>query len=397
MNMPFHLNPFYNKSVRRLRQMLNAIRMRDFSLQFALDKLRGEERLLAEEINAVINEFREKTLRQESQYKYFDTLLNTVDDCLIVTDDKGHIHWMNRTAINSLCGFRIYEINDLASVNNTLPQLMYKLRPGIKKMVRLNVKNGNETAEREYSITVTNFFDKGFYYKLYTLQNIHEVVQKSESEAQQQLVRVLTHEIMNSLTPIISLSDTLTEGMKEKSLSQEDITQALQAINRRSSGLMLFVENYRKLQHISAPQFSEVKLSELISDLQHLFPAPYFHFDIKDTEQVLHIDRSQTEQILINLLKNAEEAVKENEDRIITIESRVERSQHLMAIMVKDNGCGIMPEVLNRIFVPFFTTKPGGSGIGLSICRQIASLHGGSITVSSTPCKQTVFTLQLPI
>ena len=103
--MPFHLNPFYNKSVRRLRQMLNAIRMRDFSLQFALDKLRGEERLLAVEINAVINEFREKTLRQESQYKYFDTLLNTVDDCLIVTDDKGHIHWMIRTAINSLCGF----------------------------------------------------------------------------------------------------------------------------------------------------------------------------------------------------------------------------------------------------------------------------------------------------
>ena len=142
---------------------------------------------------------------------------------------------------------------------------------------------------------------------------------------------------------------------------------------------------------------SEVKVSELISDLQKLFPAPNFQFDIKDTEQVLHIDRSQIEQILINLLKNAEEAVKENEDRIITIESRVERSQHLMAIMVKDNGCGIMPEVLNRIFVPFFTTKPGGSGIGLSICRQIASLHGGSITVSSTPCKQTVFTLQLPI
>ena len=115
--MYLHLNPFYNKSIRRLRQMIHAIRMRDFTLHFALDKLRGEERLLAEEINAVVNEFREKTLKQESQYQYFDTLLNTVGDCLIVTDDKGHIHWMNRTAINSLCGFRIYDITDLAPVN----------------------------------------------------------------------------------------------------------------------------------------------------------------------------------------------------------------------------------------------------------------------------------------
>ena len=395
--MSFHLNPFYNKSIRRLRQMIHAIRMRDFSLHFALDKLRGEERLLAEEINAVVNEFREKTLKQESQYQYFDTLLNTVGDCLIVTDDKGHIYWMNRTAINSLCGFRIYDINDLASVNSSLPQMMNDLRPGVKKMIRLRVINGNETVEREYSITTTNFFDKGFYYKLYSLQNIHEVVQRSESEAQQQLVRVLTHEIMNSLTPIISLSDTLSEGMKDESLSQDDISQALKAINRRSSGLLHFVENYRKLQHISTPQFTDVKLVELITDLHQLFPAPYFHFNLEDTEQVLHIDRSQIEQVLINLLKNAEEAVKDIENKNITISARAEKPQHIITINVEDNGCGIMPEVLDRIFVPFFTTKPGGSGIGLSICRQIASLHGGSITVASTPLKQTVFTLQLPM
>ena len=391
------MNPFYNKSIRRLRQMLHAIRMRDFSLQFAIDKLHGEERSLAEEINAVMNDFREKTIKQESQYQYFDTLLNTVGDCLIVTNDKGHIHWMNRTAINSLCGFRIYDINDLATVNNNLPQMMHDLRPGIKKILRLRVKNGNDTIEREYSITTTNFFDKGFYYKLYSLQNIHEVVQRSESEAQQQLVRVLTHEIMNSLTPIISLSDTLTEGMKDESLSQDDITQALRAINRRSSGLLHFVENYRKLQHISAPQYADVRLGELISNLQQLFPAPYFHFNLEDTEQVLRIDRSQIEQVLINLLKNAEEAVKDIEDKNISISARAEKPQHIITINVEDNGCGIMPEVLDRIFVPFFTTKPGGSGIGLSICRQIASLHGGSITVASTPLKQTVFTLQLPM
>ena len=395
--MTFSLNPFYNKSIRRLRQMIHAIRTRDFSLHFALDKLHGEERLLAEEINSVVNEFREKTLQQESQYQYFDTLLNTVGDCLIVSDDKGHIHWMNRMAINSLCGFRISDIDNLAAVNSSLPQLMHDLRPGIIKVTKLRVRNGNNTEEKEFSITVTYFFDRGFYYKLYSLQNIHEVVQKSESEAQQQLVRVLTHEIMNSLTPIISLSDTIAEGMKDDSLSQEDITQALQAINRRSSGLLHFVENYRKLQHISTPQFSDVRLSELISDLRQLFPEPYFHFDLQEAEDTVHIDRSQIEQVLINLLKNAQEAVRDVEEKAITLSARADKSQHVILINVEDNGCGIMPEVLDRIFVPFFTTKSNGSGIGLSICRQIVSLHGGTITVSSTPLKQTVFSLQLPM
>ena len=395
--MTFSLNPFYNKSIRRLRQMIHAIRTRDFSLHFALDKLHGEERLLAEEINSVVNEFREKTLQQESQYQYFDTLLNTVGDCLIVSDDKGHIHWMNRMAINSLCGFRISDIDNLAAVNSSLPQLMHDLRPGTKKVTKLRVRNGNNTEEKEFSITVTYFFDRGFYYKLYSLQNIHEVVQKSESEAQQQLVRVLTHEIMNSLTPIISLSDTIAEGMKDDSLSQEDITQALQAINRRSSGLLHFVENYRKLQHISTPQFSDVRLSELISDLRQLFPEPYFRFDIQEAEDTVHIDRSQIEQVLINLLKNAQEAVRDVEEKAITLSARTDKSQHVILIKVEDNGCGIMTEVLDRIFVPFFTTKSNGSGIGLSICRQIVSLHGGTITASSTPLKQTVFSLQLPM
>ena len=395
--MTFSLNPFYNKSIRRLRQMIHAIRTRDLSLHFALDKLHGEERLLAEEINSVVNEFREKTLQQESQYQYFDTLLNTVGDCLIVSDDKGHIHWMNRMAINSLCGFRISDIDNLAAVNSSLPQLMHDLRPGTKKVTKLRVRNGNNTEEKEFSITITNFFDRGFYYKLYSLQNIHEVVQKSESEAQQQLVRVLTHEIMNSLTPIISLSDTITEGMKDDSLSQEDITQALQAINRRSSGLLHFVENYRKLQHISTPQFADVRLSELISDLRQLFPEPYFRFDIQEAEDTVHIDRSQIEQVLINLLKNAQEAVRDVEEKAITLSARTDKSQHVILIKVEDNGCGIMREVLDRIFVPFFTTKSNGSGIGLSICRQIVSLHGGTITASSTPGKNTVFTLQLPM
>lgn len=185
--------------------------------------------------------------------------------------------------------------------------------------------------------------------------------------------RVLTHEIMNSLTPIISLADTLCEGVEQNTLEHDDLRMALQAINRRSNGLLQFVENYRKLQHVSQPQLANVMIGDIIADLQHLYPAPIFHYDIEDAEQILSIDRSQIEQVLINLLKNAQEAVENSNQQ-----------------------SSDMPEVLNRIFVPFFTTKTNGSGIGLSICKQIVTMHGGTITASSQPGDKTTFNVVLP-
>lgn len=400
-------NILNNKSDERLRQLIEAIRTRDFSLQYSLDHLKGEERRLAQQINEVVNEFRETTMRQEAKYQYFGTMLDTINAFLIVADEQGIVHWMNRAAVDGLCGFAINRLQDLKVVDDTLPETMKALKPGQQRLVQLIANNNNRNEEKaDFMLSVVNFFNKGFAYRLYTLQNVQPVIQKNETDAQQQLVRVLTHEIMNSLTPIISLADTLCEGVEQNTLEHDDLRMALQAINRRSNGLLQFVENYRKLQHVSQPQLANVMIGDIIADLQLLYPAPIFHYDIEDAEQELSIDRSQIEQVLINLLKNAQEAVEnsnqQSSDNSNGKEPCVRLSTHLSSnkrnfiISITDNGKGIMPEVLNRIFVPFFTTKTNGSGIGLSICKQIVTLHGGTITASSQPGDKTTFNVVLP-
>lgn len=405
MSIISHL--LYNKSNERLRQFIEAIRTRDFSLQYSLDNLRGEERELALQINRVVNAFRETTLRQEAQSQYFGTMLDTINAYLIVADGNGTVHWMNKAAVDDLCGFAIHRLEDLVVLNGDLPELMRTLMPGEQKLVQLSVRtHGDQKGEgkTDVALSMVNFFHRGFSYQLYTLQNVQPVIQKNETDAQRQLVRVLTHEIMNSLTPIISLSDTICDGLQQGSLSQDDVLTALQAINRRSNGLLQFVENYRKLQHVSQPFYADVTVGNLVADLKSLFPEPAFQYDIENEEQVIRIDRAQMEQVLINLLKNAREATlsraeaeSKDADASIQLSTRLSGNKRNFIITVTDHGEGILPDVMERIFVPFFTTKQDGSGIGLSICKQIVTLHGGTITASSSVDTGTVFTIVLPV
>lgn len=397
-------NILKSKSNERLRQLIEAIRTRDFSLQYSLNHLKGEERKLAQQINEVVNEFRETTLRQEAKYQYFGTMLDTINAFLIVADEQGAVHWMNRAAVDGLCGFAVNRLQDLHVVDEALPDAMQTLKPKDQRLVQLAVNNGQGEEKADFMLSVVNFFNKGFAYRLYTLQNVQPVIQKNEIDAQQQLVSVLTHEIMNSLTPIISLADTLCDGVEQNTLEHDDLRMALQAINRRSSGLLQFVENYRKLQHVSQPQLENVMIGDMIADLQHLYPAPVFHYDIENPEQMLRVDRSQIEQVLINLLKNAQEAVENDvqqssdnaKEPCVRLSTHLSDNKRNFIISITDNGKGILPEVLNRIFVPFFTTKTSGSGIGLSICKQIVTLHGGTITASSQPDEKTTFNVVLP-
>lgn len=393
-----------------MRQLIEAIRTRDFSLQYSLDHLRGEERNLAEQINEVVNEFRETTLLQEAKYQYFGTMLDTINAFLIVVDEQGKVHWMNRAAVEGLCGFSIQHLQDLQVLDGALPEMMMQLKPGLQKLMQLETKTneaaagkkaldaGNQNAGKaDFVLSVVNFFNKGFAYRLYTLQNVQPVIQKNETDAQQLLVRVLTHEIMNSLTPIISLADTLCEGVEQDTLEHDDLLMALQAINRRSNGLLQFVENYRKLQRISKPLFEDVRIGDLVADLQHLYPDSIFHYEIENEDQIVQIDRSQIEQVLINLLKNAQEAVEKEEAPFVCLTTHLSSNKRDFIISITDNGKGILPEVMERIFVPFFTTKTSGSGIGLSICKQIVTLHGGTITASSKPDDKTTFSVVLPV
>ena len=225
------------------------------------------------------------------------------------------------------------------------------------------------------------------------------VVAEAETDAWQKLIRVLTHEIMNSIAPIISLSETVTERATSNGLNERDygiMLQAMQTIHRRSKGLLDFVENYRKLTRIPAPTQQLFPVSSLFDDLRGLYPAGAvsFSFSVRPVDLRIYADRAMIEQVLINLLKNAAEACQER----LYPEVRVNafRREGVPVITVSDNGYGIVPEAMDKVFVPFFTTKQGGSGIGLSVCRQIMNRHGGSISVISEEEKGTTFTLQFP-
>lgn len=233
----------------------------------------------------------------------------------------------------------------------------------------------------------------------FRLRLYNSVVAEAETEAWQKLIRVLTHEIMNSIAPIISLSETVTERAVQNGMNERDyaiMLQAMQTIHRRSKGLLDFVENYRKLTRIPMPTLQIFPVSALFGDLQKLVQAEGVRvvYAIRPPELRLHADRGMIEQVLINLLKNAVEACADSESPEIRVEAF--RRDGMPVITVSDNGSGIVPEALDKVFVPFFTTKPGGSGIGLSVCRQILNRHGGNITVASEMEKGTTFTMQFP-
>ena len=382
--------------MRRLLRMVESIRYGDFSLSYSTNKHQSrEEQQMVEDINEVMSRMRTQLSEREERYRYFETLLDTVDTCMLVTDLQGNVLWMNRAAIQDLCGHAIHRLEELKVLNHDFPSVLETLQPGEVKVVRVY----REELMQDMAVTVTGYATNRADLRLVNLKNIRSVLEENEMEAWQKLVRVLTHEIMNSITPIISLSDTLCErallqGMEEESL----MFQGMKTIHRRSQGLMNFVENYRKLSRLSSPVLTPVSVGDWLGDIKKLFPSTgnvHYVYKVENENRMLMIDRSQMEQVLINLLKNAGEACAEQAHPEVVVETAYQEEKHIFLLSVKDNGCGILPEVLDKIFIPFFTTKHTGSGIGLSLCKQIVTLHGGSIRVSSELGKGSCFTLKL--
>ncbi len=383
---------FRNKSIKRLRLMLASIKSRDFSLHFNEQKLRGEELKLAQEINDVIVEFRDTSKRLDAQYGYLESLLNKTNTFLMVVNDHGIVEWMNESAIKGLCGFKITKINELSVLNESLPLELESLSVGQQKLLAMMIKG----MLVEWSVSVTRYNRYGIDMKLYSIEDVQSVLRQNEVESQSKLVRVLTHEIMNSLSPIISLSDTLSHSFDEGDVDKDDIQMALQAIYRRSQGLLSFVESFRKVSRISPPQKNWVELNNIIADLQQLYQHAFISFLIEDKHEQIYVDQSQIEQVLINLIKNAIEACEEVANPHIDVKTRTDRSSNCFYIEISDNGTGMSSKVAEQIFVPFYTTKSSGSGIGLSVCRQIISMHGGRISVESKEGEGTKFIVMLP-
>ena len=392
----FHLLYLYLRPVRRISRIVESFRYGDFTLTFSVDVHNLMEKRMVDNLNEAIAQYRMKQSEMEGKYQYLETLLDTVDTSVLVLDKQGNVKWMNRASVQDLCGYAIHHMDDLKGLNPDFPALLNALQPGEVKVIRIY----KEEVMQDMAITVTEYVTNRTNLRLVNLKNIRSVLEENEMEAWQKLVRVLTHEIMNSITPIISLSDTLCERAIQQGMDEESLMlQGMKTIHRRSKGLMNFVENYRKLSRLSSPVLAPVSVGELLGDIKKLFSSSdvRYIYKVEDEKRKLMIDRSQMEQVLINLLKNASEACEESSNPEVVIDTTYQEDKHIFQLSVTDNGCGILPEVQERIFIPFFTTKPTGSGIGLSLCKQIVAMHGGSIRVKSEIGKGSCFMLKMVV
>lgn len=334
---------------------------------------------LVENIRSREADLKQRILQEEVKYQYYENLLNKVDTAVLVTDTKGKVEWSNKAALQLLGDY--HQIPE---------QLLEQFCQPAIQMIRLR-RNG---IIQELAKSSTIFTAQGKEQLLISLKNIHSVLQRNEMEAWQKLISVLTHEIMNSITPILSLSETLSERASQSEQNDTEnqiMLQALQTIHRRSKGLLNFVENYRRLTSLPALTLAPVNIGELLKDLKKLFPGKEFRFELPAKEVFISADRTQIEQVLINLLKNAREATEKVSEPQIEIRTAIQADPEQVIFLISDNGEGILPEVMDKIFVPFFTTKNSGSGIGLSLCKQIINQHGGSINVSSEVGKGCLF------
>lgn len=377
-----HLYLMQMKQISLMRRLTDSIRFNDMTQTFHPPFRNKMMEELAEELSLTLKVFRERLLEEEVKHQYYENLLNKVDTAVLVADKSGWMEWMNRAAIAYLGQYP------------QLPEELLKTPAGDTQIIRL-VQHG---ATQEMAVSTTLFVAQGKEQLLVSLKNIHSVLERNEMEAWQKLIRVLTHEIMNSITPIISLSETLSDREVPRQPSEKEygvMLQAMQTIHRRSKGLLGFVENYRRLTRIPEPVRAKVSVNELVADLKKLFPVPGIRFILPEREISLWVDRTQIEQVLINLLKNAQEACGRRTEMRIEVELKSTSTSNTL-LLIRDNGEGILTEVLDKVFVPFFTTKPTGSGIGLSLCKQIMNLHGGNITVRSEVGVGSCFTLTFP-
>jgi two-component system, NtrC family, nitrogen regulation sensor histidine kinase NtrY len=390
-------------SHKNFTSFLNSIKFDDLSSSFKTESADPDVQRLHKEMNDAIIKLRNSRQEKDSEYLFYKNIVMHVGIGLIIfKEDTGKIEIFNSAARKLLKINRAETVQDLKEVSDTLVNVFMRLRTGGRELIQL--KLGEDIIQLSvYAIELTL---RGENLKLISLQNIQSELEEKEMEAWQNLVRVLTHEIMNSVTPISSLAGTLDDEIKihlrdevDKPLKKdqlEDIHLSLQTISKRSEGLIHFVKEFRSLTHIPKPKPVSISVKTLFEEVAMLHKQEAAERNIKvecsvdPQDLTLMADKIMTEQVLINLLKNALQAFEDQENKTVVLKGYYNDKMRPV-ISVKDNGTGIDPEALDKIFIPFFTTKKTGSGIGLSLSRQFMRQHQGTLTVKSTVGKGTEF------
>ncbi len=390
---------------RRLTAFLEAIRYADFSQSFKGTELGRSYRKLNEAFAEVMKNFQRIRGEKEENYRYLQTVVQHVGVGLIAYDKSGKIELINTAAKRLLNVSQIRHIQSLGSISEELVQKLLEMKPRTRDLVKIQ----SEDDLLQLAIYTTEFRLRDRALTLASIQNIQSELEEQEMEAWQKLIKVLTHEIMNSMTPISSLAKTIDEWLLEvgegpngrQFTDMQEIQEAITTIQKRSEGLIHFVESYRKLTRIPQPNFQIIKVNELFKRVVQLMEKELVENNIKLSQVIepedltVMADAELIEQVLINLFKNAIDALNKKKKGEISLTGEKDQRGRVV-IKVCDNGPGIVPEAREKIFVPFFTTKKTGSGIGLSLSRQIMRQHLGGITVSSVPNKETVLKLKFP-
>jgi nitrogen fixation/metabolism regulation signal transduction histidine kinase len=397
----------YVESINReLAGFLAFVSHRDFSVSFPIREKGSVFRDLEFAYDILTKEYRDLNLEKAANHQYLESLIEHVSIALICLDDAGDVKLMNRQAKEL---FKTQHLNSLKSfrkIDEQFPVLIDDLADGGRALI--NVKIADERLQ--LALYATEFSLLGQRYKLISFQNIRDELEQREIDYSQKLIKVLTHEIMNSVTPIISLTKLIGDKLLDaesgqisaKTLSgdeRNDLARSLVSVQSRSSGLLRFVQAYGTLTNLPRPNFSTVDVETLFERV-HTLLAPALQVEglVLETQTTsapltVRADPQQVEQVLINLVKNAAEALAGRSDGRVALRA-LRDEQAKVLIQVVDNGPGIAAELLDDIFVPFFTTKRSGTGVGLSVSRQIMFLNKGLLSVRTGPGRGSEFTLK---
>ena len=382
----------YLMHARQVIFMLNAIENDDFSFKFSSDSPLRSDILVNRTLNRITAIIQKAKVDAVQKEKYYELILNSVNTGIIVADENGNIFQTNNEALK-LLGLSVFtHLKQLYKISPDLPDILQNVGPGEKQQTSFV----NERGTVHLSVRTSKMVINNTKMCIYALNDINSELDDKEIESWIRLTRVLTHEIMNSITPITSLSETLLSLHKN---ANKDIRNGLEVISSTGKGLIDFVESYRKFTHLPTPQpslFYAAGLAERIKQLTQcnntLSGTPII-ISIEPHDLIIHADEKLITQVILNLVKNAMQSIGNAADGLIQIKGYCNPDESV-SLEIMDNGPGISPEMADHIFIPFFTTKEGGSGIGLSISRQIMRLHGGTLTLKSSPSKkETAFIL----
>ena len=399
----YELYRFQRKANAELNQFVESVHYRDFSRYFDVKHAPVELQPLRKGFNEINSTFKVISKEKETQYQYLQKILELVDTGILsYREHNGEVVWMNESLKRMLQLPYLKTVHSLARRDSELYRQITLLKPGESHIATAHL----EKASFKVLLSATAFQTEGVKYKLIAFQNVSEALDETESKAWQKLLSVMTHEIMNSIAPISSLAETLKYRLQQfagrsdtEPGSMDDLELGIDIIKRRSEGLLKFAETYRNLNKITTLNLRRVYVRDLFENLHHLMQPTLEQKNIeleivlKDPDLMLEADTNLIEQVLINLVVNAMEAVKDREEPRIVLSAYYAPNRKTV-IKVADNGTGMPEELLDKIFIPFFSTKKSGSGIGLSLCKQIMMLHKGNIHVQSIEGQGTAFMMQ---